>query len=88
MKAGDVIKVLRYRDDLNPSIKYGEVINIRDIHYNTIKDKTYKTNVITRSQNLITLKSNGKYRTYYDKFLTQMPVSRLRRLWLKFRGMI
>ena len=88
MKTGDVIKVLRYRDNLNPTIKYGEVVDIRDTHYDTGNLKTYKTNVITRSQNLITLKSNGVFRTYYDKFLTQMPVSRLTRLWLKFKGVI
>lgn len=86
MKAGEVIEVLSYRDDTHTTIKYGVVENIRDIHDDTLKLKTYQKNVITRSQRLITLMGNGVYRSYYDRFLTYKPVSLHRKLWLKIRS--
>lgn len=86
MNTGEVIEVLSYRDDTDTTIKFGVVQNIRDIHDDTLKLKTYQKNVITRSQRLITLMGNGVYRSYYDRFLTYKPVSLHRKLWLKIRG--
>lgn len=84
-----MIEVVSYRENQNPTIKIGVVETVRDIHTEEIKLKTYQRNVITRSQNLITLKdSNSVYRSYYDKFLIYRPITGLRRLGLKLRGLI
>lgn len=89
MNKGDVIEVSQYRDNKNPTIKFGTIDKIRDIHTEELKLKTYKKYVITRSQYLITLKdSKGNCRSYYDKFLTYQPITGLRRLGLKLRGII
>ncbi len=86
---GDTIEVIKYRDNQTPTIKFGVVDEIRDIHSTQLKLTTYKKYVIARSQYLITLKGEGEtYRSYYDKFLTYRPVTGFRRLQLKLRGKI
>lgn len=89
MKTGDVIQVIKYRNNEDTSIKIGIVESIRDTHSNPPTLETYKRYVITRSKNLITLRGdNGLYRSYYDKFLISKPVSKFKRLLLKLRGKI
>lgn len=89
MKKGDVIEVIKYRDNNTPTIKIGVIEDIRDVESDTCTLTTYKRNVITRSRYLITLKGkDNTYRSYYDKFLTYQPVSRFRLAWLKIGGLI
>lgn len=89
MNKGDVIEVIKYRDNEKPTIKIGVVEDIRDTHTEEIKLTTYKKYVITRSQYLITLKGQDEtYRSYYDRFLTYRPITGFRRAWLKLRGKI
>lgn len=85
---GDAIEVIKYRNNETPTIKIGVVEEVRNIHTEELKLKTYKRYVITRSQYLITLKDSvgETYRSYYDKFLTYRPITGLRRFWLKLRG--
>lgn len=87
MKTGDIIQVIKYRDNENTSIKIGVVESIRNIHSDPPKLETYKRYVITRSKNLITLRGdNGIYRSYYDSFLISKPVTGIRKLLIKLRG--
>jgi hypothetical protein len=88
MQTGSLIKVNSYREN-KPSIEYGVIQEIRNIHVDTLTRETFKRYVITRSQYLITLKDKaGNYRSYYDKFLNYQPVSFFKRLWLKIRGKV